>query len=257
VLVVAPVATARDLLGPQVAGTTVRYLVFLLFVLAVAVAGAVRYPPSGPSTHSWRWIGGAVATVLVALYLVNLHRTFQINWFNERSGRAAAGYSAQVGAGLSALAPDERSSVVDSVLPSPVWYVTNDGLNELSSLMPFWSSKVRAVGEGSQLTALDPSGTLRWAKLSPGGTGPLYVHVDASATAPTTMTVRIVAVAPTEPEVPWHVKVEPGTHSFTLPAWSTSVKALAVGGVHLLSSQTGTLSLGSPVVSPTPARALS
>jgi hypothetical protein len=264
VLVIAPVAMARGapptlayyaepgLLGPQVAGTTVRYLVFLLFVLAIAVAGAVHSQPADPHRpRSMRlaWVGGVLAVVFGALYLMNLHTTSQANWFNERSGRAAAAYSAQVGAGLSALGRDQQASVVDSVLPSPVWYVTNDGLNELSNLLPFWSSKVRAVGEGPNLTALDPNGTLRWATFHQGDTGSLDVRATVSTTEPTTMTVRITAASPIEPEVPWHLKVGPGTHSFTLPAWSTSIRSVAIHGVRALSIETGTLSLGSAVVS--------
>jgi hypothetical protein len=252
VLVVFPVATARGLLGPQVAGTTVRYLVFLLFVLAIAVAGAVHSQPADPHRpRSMRlaWVGGVLAVALGALYLMNLHATSQANWFNERSGRAAAAYSAQVGAGLSALGRDQQASVVDSVLPSPVWYVTNDGLNELSNLLPFWSSKVRAVGEGPNLTALDPNGTLRWATFHQGGTGSLDVRATVSTTEPTTMAVRITAASPIEPEVPWHIKIGPGTHSFTLPAWSTSIQSVAIHGVRALSIETGTLSLGSAVVS--------
>jgi hypothetical protein len=265
-LVVAPVAMARGapptlayyaepgLLGPQAAGTTVRYIVFLLFVLAVAVAGAVRSRPV--DRHSScsmklvsKWAGGVLAVALGALYLINLHATAQTNWFSERSGKAAAGYSAQVGAGLSALGRDQRDSVVDSVLPSPVWYATSDGLNELSNLMPFWSSRVQAIGEGPRLTALDPSGTLRWAAFHPSGTGPLDVRVIVSALAPTTITVRITAVTPTEPEVPWHIKVGPGTHSFTLPAWSTGVQSVTIHGARALGIETGTVSLGNPVVS--------
>lgn len=252
VLVVVPLATARSADGPVLAGITVRYLVFLLFVLAVAVAGAVKGRPA--SLHARRsmramWFGGVSAAILGALYLVNLHATFQANWFNEDSGRAAAGYSEKVGVGLSALGRAQWASVVDSVLPFPVWYSTNDGLNELSSLLPFWSSKVRAVGEGPHLTALDPTGTLRWATFHPGGTGPLEVRVTVSATVPTTMTVRIMAVNSTEPEVPWHIKVGPGTHSFTLPAWSSRVRSVAIHGVRVLSIQTGTVSLESAVVS--------
>jgi hypothetical protein len=252
VLVVVPIATGRSLLGPQVAGTTVRYIVFLLFVLAVSVAGAVKDRPA--SLHARRsmrsvWVGGALVVILGALYLVNLHATFRVNWFNELSGRAAATYSARLGTGLSALRGAQRRSVVDSVLPFPVWYETSDGLNELSSLMPFWSSKVRAIGEGPHLTALDPNGTLRWATFHPGGTGPLEVRVTVNATAPTTTTVQIAAAAPTEPVMPWHIKVRAGTHSFTLPAWSTRVQSVAVQGVRVLSIQTGTVSLGNAVVS--------
>jgi hypothetical protein len=197
------------------------------------------------------WVGG-VLVILGAVYLVNLHATFRANWFNEDSGRAAAGYSEKVSAGLSALGRDQRASVVDSALPFPVWYATNDGLNELSSLLPFWSSKIRAVGEGSHLTALDPTGVLRWATFHPGGTGPLEVRVTVSATVSTTMTVRVMAVNPTEPDVPRHIEVGSGTHSFTLPAWSPRIQSVTIHGVRVLSIQTGTVILGSAVVSSRP-----
>jgi hypothetical protein len=252
ILVVVPIATGRGYLGALVAGVMVRYLVFLLFVLVIAVAGAAKVRPV--SLHGRRpmrfVLGASVLTiVLTALYLVNLHATFRAVWFNERSGRAAAGYSENVGAGLSALAVDQRASVVDSAVPFPVWYTTNDGLNELSSLLPFWSSKVRAVGEGPQLTALDPNGALRWATFHAGGTGSQEVRVTVSATAPSTMTVRIRAEMTAEPVIPWRIKVEPGTRSFTLPAWSTKVLSVSVDGVRVHEIQTGTLSLGNTVVS--------
>jgi len=101
-------------------------------------------------------VGSISIIALGALYILNLKATFRVHWFNELSGRASAEYSARVDAGLSALGRAQRTSVVDSVVPFPVWYETSDGLNELSSLLPFWSTTVRAIGEGSRLTALDP-----------------------------------------------------------------------------------------------------
>jgi hypothetical protein len=256
VLVIVPVATGRDEDGPLVAGITQRYLVFLLFVLALSAAGAAggRAVSRGSRrSMNLALVGGVSLVALGALYIVNLKATFRVNWFNELSGRASAEYSARVDAGLSALSRVQRASGVDSVVPFPVWYETSDGLNELSSLLPFWSTAVRAVGEGPRLTALDHSGTLHWATFQQGGTGPLDVHVTMSAAAPSTMTVLIVAAAPSEPEVPWHIRVEPGIHSFTLPAWSTTIRSVAVYGARELAVQTGVLSLGSAVVGSTPA----
>jgi hypothetical protein len=250
-LVITPVATARDYVGATDAGNTARYLDFAVFVFLLGIAGAVRDKPVANRHHGWHPRTVAIAVGLGILYVVNLSITFSANTntFVELAEQAASGYTAALAAGLAALPSAQRDSVVDSVLPYPVWYQTNNGEAELSRLLPFWSTAIRTFGEGPKLVALDPRGVLRSATFHPGDAGLQYVRVTVTATRDTVLTVQVRATEPTQPAVRWHIDVGSGTHSFTVPAWSNQVLSVtALGaGLRVVGKQTGTLTLGAVV----------
>lgn len=250
-LVSIPVATTRDDLGAAVAGNTARYLTFLPMLLAISVAGAPRRRSrAGHARHSPQWSGLAGGLVVLgALYLINLNATFDENTFGQKMGDTAAIVSARIGSGLEALTPSQRSSLVDSALSWPIWYPMTDGSGELSTLLPYWSATARTYGEGPHITGLDEAGTVRWATFIPNGVGPLYEHITVRASSPTVMAVSILGDDPTEPETPWHIHVNAGTHSYVLAAWSTKVTSVKITARNLrvLNQQSGTVRLGRAV----------
>jgi hypothetical protein len=251
-LVIAPVATARDYIGAAAAGNTGRYLDFGVFVLLLAIAGAVRESPTEGERRHWPVAFAPVVAGLGILYLANLAVSFTANPFEETTEQAASGYTTQMAAGLAALSPSQQESVVDAVLPFPVWYQTNNGQSELSWLLPFWSSTLHTFGEGPQLTIPGPSGALQYASFQPGGSGPQYVSLTVAATRHAVLTVDIRAGDASQPEVPWVIAVDTGTHSFTVPAWSNRVLSVTAGGAGLrvVAEQIGTLTLGLAVGGP-------
>jgi hypothetical protein len=66
------------------------------------------------------------------------------------------------------------------------------------------------------------------------------------------LTVDIRAGDASQPEVPWVIAVDTGTHSFTVPAWSNRVLSVTAGGAGLrvVAEQIGTLTLGLAVGGP-------
>lgn len=253
VLVSIPVVTARAWVPASIAGTTPRYVTFLPLLLSVTVAGAV--PPGGgrrvaASSKTILWIPIALAACVA--YLINLSHTFGPAQFSIQMGRAGSARANLIGAGIAALGRTGQRSLVDGLVPYPVYYPRNDGTGELSFLMPYWSTDTRTFGEG-RIAGVDQAGVIRWAHFHPGGAGPQYVRVVVQTPAATSMIVRIAAANPTQPETPWRISMRPGTHSFTLAAWSTAAPRVTVTGrrVRVLSVRAGAITLGSAVTSAT------
>ena len=190
----------------------------------------------------------AVALLGCIGYLVNLSRTFKPNSFGIEIGRVAESEANRIGAGIAALGLVGQRSLVDSTLPYPIWYPTNDGSGELSRLLPYWSTDARALGEPAR-SASTRRVSAKVGHLPPGSAGTQYVHLIVQAPAATTMIVRIAAVDPTQPELPWRIRISPGTGYFTLAAWSTAVRSVTVHGDHVkaLSIRSGAITLASPV----------
>ena len=246
VLVSVPVAASRSSLAPAFSGDTPRYITFLPLIAALAVAGAAV---ARHRRGKWpRWLIG-LWVIPLALFLVNLNMSFNDNPFGQAMGDAAAVESGHIGAGLRALGPAGQRSLIDSALEWPLWYPAHDGSGELSTLMPYWSASAEPVGEG-RIAGLDGTGTVRWATFHPSTPGLQYVRVTVIALKPTTMTVRISASHPSQPETPWRLAVTPGRHTFTLPAWSDNVASVSVHhgpSLALDGVATGSVALGKPV----------
>ena len=197
VLVSAPIATVRGTLGAY-AGTNARYITFLPMLLGLSVAGAIRdgpeiaHPRFSPHTV---WIGVAV---LAALYFANLTATFETSTASRDLGNSASVVSGRIGSGLRGLGKSQRSSLVDSSAPWPVWYGSFLGVlvkgGRMSSLMPWGSSTIHAYGEGPRILGVGGNGTLHWATFVPGGSGLLYERISVDADAPTLMVVHIEGV---------------------------------------------------------------
>ncbi len=265
VLVSIPVATTRAFLPADVLATTPRYVTFLPFLLAVSVAGAARprlereardRATAGPMVRAGEWPWATLAWCCLGLaagvaYLTNLSRTFNAAQFSIETGRSASAQADRIGAGIAALGRPGEYSLLDAVVPYPVWYTGNDGTGKLSGLMPYWSTHARTLGEG-RIAGIDKLGVVRWATFHPGAAGPQYARVLVRTPVATTMLVRIAAVQPTQPEALWRISLAPGSHSFTLTTWSTRVRDVSASGpdVRVLSIRTGSITLGSPVASP-------
>jgi hypothetical protein len=262
VLVTIPVSTTRSFLAASFVGTTPRYVTFLPFLLAVAVAGGARPALSREAlagtgagerarSEAWLWKAlawGCISLAACVLYITNLAHTFNKDQFSIAMGTAGSSQANNIGAGIAALGRAGERSLVDATVPFPVWYQANDGTSELSSLMPYWSVHARTFGEGS-IAGIDKNGVVRWATFHAGAAGPQYARVVVRAPVATTVLVRISANKPTQPETPWRIPVAPGTHSLTLTTWSTKVRGVAVGGhdVSVVSVRAGTITLG-PIV---------
>ncbi len=255
ILVSIPVATARD---SATAGTTSRYITFLPILLAISVAGSARERPheshESHESQARRYapkVGWLAAATLAVLYLVNLNSTFDTVSWAKQWGATAAAISAHLGSGIRALKPGQQSSLVDSTVPFPIWWPPVYGVfipgGRLSNLLPFWSSTVHTFGEGPRITGIDASGTLRWATFHVAGVGDLYERITISASTRTVVHIKIEAMKPTQPESPWTIPTGPGTHTFVLTTWSTTVQSVHVTGhdIRVLQSQAGTVTLGS------------
>jgi hypothetical protein len=275
-LVSIPVAATRAFLPAGVVATTPRYVTFLPLFFAIAIAGAVRRRPGREPrpSHDYAprsegraerdddnragWPSKTIVWVPVALavcvgYLINLSHTFGPSQFSIQMGRSGSAHADRIGSGITTLGRTGQRSLVDSVVPFPVWYSTTDGSSRLSVLMPYWSSAARTFGEG-HIAGIDQTGAVRWASFHAGGAGTQYVRLVVRTPIRTTMLVRIAAIRPTQPETPWRISLTPGTHSLTLAAWSSAVRTVNVTGrqVRVVGIRTGTITLGPPVTGELP-----
>ncbi|MGH9918488.1 MAG: hypothetical protein ACRD6W_06440, partial [Nitrososphaerales archaeon] len=267
-LVALPIATARITAGTS-EGLTSRYITFLPMLLAIAVAGAVSprpdesvgtepfgAPPNTSSARAMPWssamtIGVATITV-VALYFANLTATFQMDASFKNLGDHASLVSGNIASGLRSLDGNERSSLVDSSAPWPVWYGVFLGLivknGRMSQLMAYWTTNVHAFGEEPDLTEIGGSGVLLRATFEPVVAGDRFEQITVHASSPTLMTIDIKAIRPTEIETPWKIPVQSGVHSFVVPAWSSHVESVHVTGERLrvLRIRPGSVTVGRP-----------
>ncbi len=270
-LVSIPVAIERNAVSSG-SNTPPRYLTFLPMLLAVAAAGAVRGAPGDPDgglrnpfgarSRPSRWLIASIIGAGCLLYLGNLRGTYARDpdgW--RKVGDEASVVSRNIAAGINALPSSREDSIVDVSLPFPIWYNSIFGYlpknGEFDRLMANWSSTARTYGEGSKLVGLDAQGQLRRVSFEVQGSvpptggasmvlgasvgAPLYERIVVSAPSRTKMRIDIVGVRPVEPLAPWLISVDPGTHSFVLPAWSNTLRSVRVSGrgIKLVALQSG------------------
>lgn len=266
-LVSVPVATERQT-SVAFFGIPSRYLTFLPMLLGIAVAGAILdrpRPAIGDYSHSvgtrqrpvW-WIVGTLVGVGCMLYLVNLNATFRHDPASRLLGERASTISENIATSIQALPRSQNHSIVDDSMPYPIWYQAFWGYvpknGEFDRLMPNWSATARTYGEGPHLVELDASGHLRPASFlqvdaqHPNAGTDLYERIVVKSAHPTTMRALIEGVRPFEPVAPWSIPVRPGTHSFVLPVWSSTLRSARVSGpgLHVVTLQTGTVVLEGP-----------
>ena len=258
----ATVAVTRANIGP-LAGATPRYLCPLPMLLAIAVAGtasgASRRPSTGTPTAepaveaapAWsvgrRGLAAVTTAVLGLGYLIALTTSTNANRFGRVNGQHAHGISDRVS---HALHPG-MTNLVDTRMRWPVFYTSNDGADEVSTLAPFWGADISAIGQGPNPIGIAPDGSAHRVHFNAGHAGPAqYVQLVVHADRPVRMTVALTGERLLEPNRPFAIDVPAGTSSYILPVWGAHLagsQVSAPSGLSVVSQQVGTITLAARI----------
>ncbi|HEX2905073.1 MAG TPA: hypothetical protein VHO01_16590 [Jatrophihabitans sp.] len=249
----ATIAVTRIAVGPLV-GATPRYLCPLPMLLALTVAGAAgrcQLPPGAQTTSRLRVrprlaVAAGLTVLLGAGYLAALTDSVRATSFARLNGKHAHTISDRVSR---ALHPG-MTDLVDTRLRWPIFYTSNDGADEVSTLSPFWAPGVQAIGAGPNPIAIAPDGSAHRIRFAAGQAGPaLYLRLVVLAAQPGTLTVTIHGIRPLEPNRPYSLRLRAGSSSFILPAWARAVRSIelhAPAGATVTVRELGTITLTGP-----------
>lgn len=277
-------------------GATPRLIAPMPFLFWFSVAMALQ-PAAGRALaplprwqpHSWprtRWVSLAVALAVLAVsipYVLNLKHTDDVRSFGRLEGVAGLAMAHEIALGVDAAsAHGMLDSFVESPIPEPVAFPGRWD-DTLWRMGPYFNRGIHAVGEGSVLLRIEPTGAVRENTFQPAqlasGSAPVacptnapctatlvaahplppqpaYVRVTLTTSGPTRLRLDSVPEAQPQDAVEHrryyddttrHIVLAAGRHTLVLALWSsgvTSARVTATGSPVELRAELGVLAPG-------------
>ena len=260
------------------------------FALQPAAGRALPWLPrmsgSRPETRWGHFLGPVVVLAVAVAYVFNLKHTDDVRWFIRLEGVAGSARADEIARGVRvARTRGLLNSFVESPVPEPVAFPGRWD-DTLWRMGPYFDRGIHAVGQGSLLLTIDPSGAVREntfaaVQLTSGlapvdcrvstpctatlvarqalPAQPAYIRVTVTASGSTRL--HLVSVPSAQPQdlvehrshyddTTRHLVLPAGRHTVVLALWATGVtsaRVTATGSPVSLKAELGVLVAGAPL----------